>query len=236
VVVRKAVLWALMCLALAGCATRLEPQVLAGAKRVAIISSAADQLNFVGLAIIALGNTGDQATITQWGLDRHVVERASALIGARYQVVPVPYSPADFSYRALHSFLDIDDTPVGEVVRSKVAPGAAKDIDLYVVITPEQVHYGEYDWVPGILLFHRHLPFADRTALNIVASVTVIDGHSFKRLSADYLSAGTSIDNGLWAESYLELSAPQRDQLAATLRRLIDEGLPEPLRRLGLVS
>lgn len=235
-VVRKAVLWGLLCLALAGCATRLEPQLLAATRRVAIISSAADQLNLLGFAIISIGDTQDEATITQWGLDRYIVERATALIGARYEVVPVDYSPADFSFRALHSFLGIDDTSVGDVVRSKVAPSAAaKDIDLYVVITPGAVHYSEYGWVPGLLLSHRHMPFSNQTGLGMEASVTVIDGHSFKRLSEDYLSAATELDNGLWAESYHELSAVQRERLAAAVRRLVDQGLPETLRRLGLV-
>lgn|GEM_PF-5119749 len=244
------------CLSLSACATdRLDATQLAGFKKVAVISVAAEQLTLTEVALTAFGNDQSEGDIAAWGLDRHISDLLTSRLQLRYQVVPVRYRPGDFTddkiSRSLGGGIDYW-APLGDVIRSHVAsqPGAA-DIDAYIVAVRTMSPVEDTNqYAVGFGVTRRYAIIEHRHYLHAFYDLVIVDGHSFKPLrditaydeSPSLFAPNPTayfpiekVDASYWADSFAELSPTQRDKIHQGLLKLVDDGLPGYLKRGGLL-
>jgi hypothetical protein len=244
------------CLSLSACASnRLDTAQIAGFKKVAVISVAAEKLTLTEVALTAFGNGKSEGDIGAWGLDRHISDLLIAQLRQRYQVVPVRYQPGDFTddkiTRDLGGGIDYW-TPLGDAIRSHIAgqPGAV-GIDAYVVAVRTTSPIEDTNqYAMGFGVARRYAILTHRYYLHALYELVIIDGHSFKPLrtitqddappslfgsASIAYGPAEKVDASYWADSFAQLSPAQRNKIHQGLLKLVDESLPGFLRRGGLL-
>lgn len=245
-----------VCLSLSACASdRLDATQIAGFKKVAVISVAAEKLTLTEVALTAFGNDKSEGDIAAWGIDRHLNDLLTAQLKQRYQVVPVRYRPSDFSDDKITQPLGggIDYwAPLGDAVRTHVAgqPGTA-GIDAYIVAVRTTSPVEDTNqYAVGFGVARRYAILTHRYYLHALYQLVIIDGRSFKPLrtiaqydespglfnSASMAYGPTEkVDNSYWADSFAQLSPVQRDKIRRGLVKLVDDSLVGFLTRGGLL-
>jgi hypothetical protein len=190
---RIAFLWvglAVACIAL-GAAAAFETRAtrLQAIKTVGIVSAIGEEMSLTQAGLTALGNTGQSASISAWGLDEMIVQQATKLLSGRFRVQPVSYRRAAFAAIRDSAVAPVNllrSDPFKELVRSDVAP---QGLDAYIVITRARSRLGS-----GRNVQYRTL-LADYGLIHALYEVRVIDGKSFdvieKRAAAPLDNTGT---------------------------------------------
>lgn len=117
----------------------LEPQKRADIRSVAVISALGDQFDLEYLGFVIFLNKSEQVTI-DWKIDDHVRDLVTAKLKDRYQVVPVPYSPADLVAESSFEERMFGTTSgIIERLRKTVPPG---QVDAVVFVAPYVIQPG----------------------------------------------------------------------------------------------
>ena len=244
----------LLTLSATGCATLDRTDVrLASAKTVGIVSAIGDDFTFTRAGLTAPTEAEQHFPIQMWGLDDLVTIRIGLLLGKRYQVQGLTYSPAPFAANeavspfamsnALSKLKGGSENRLSDLVRTQVAP---EGLDVYVVVTKAVAPYGSRSrTVAGIGMIERVAVLGSSGQLHALYTITVIDGHTFKVIGKE--QAGP-----LEGDELFRLKGPSREvsadmlsaarsptgseDLKAAAIDLIDRGLPKTLRDLQLID
>jgi len=196
---RHAVLWIALAVASvalsAAAAFETRANRLQAIKTVGIVSAIGEEMSLTQAGLTALGNTGQSASISAWGLDEMIVQQATKLLSGRFRVQPVSYRRAAFAAIRDSAVAPVNllrSDPFKELVRSDVAP---QGLDAYIVITRARSKLGNGRNVEGIGLAQYRTLLADYGLIHALYEVRVIDGKSFdvieKRAAAPLDNTGT---------------------------------------------
>ncbi|MGY8633411.1 hypothetical protein RAD15_13110 [Bradyrhizobium sp. 14AA] len=119
-------------------------------KTIGIVSAIGEEMSLTKAGLTGLGNTGQSAPISAWGLDELIVQQATRLLSGRYRVQPVSYRRSAFAAIRDSAVAPVNllrSDPFKELVRSDVAP---QGLDAYIVITRARSKLGNGRNVEGV--------------------------------------------------------------------------------------
>ncbi|RXT46561.1 hypothetical protein [Bradyrhizobium betae] len=217
-------------------ATRLQ-----AIKTVGIVSAIGEEMSLTQAGLTGLGNTGQTASISAWGLDELIVQQTTKLLSGRFRVQPVSYRRTAFAAIRDSAVAPVNllrSDPFKELVRSDVAP---QGLDAYIVITRARSKLGNGRNVEGVGLAQYRTLLADYGLIHALYEVRVIDGKSFdvieKRAAAPLDNTGTmrlagpsgTVDQGLDGPASSE-------RMRAAIADLITRSLPVTLGDMHLAN
>ena len=191
--------------------------------------------------LTGIGNTGQSASISTWGLDELIVQQVTKLLSGRFRVQPVSYRRAAFAAIRDSAVAPVNllrSDPFKELVRSDVAP---QGLDAYIVITRARSKLGNGRNVEGVGLAQYRTLLADYGLIHALYEVRVIDGKSFdvieKRAAAPLDNTGTVKLAGPSGpiDATFE-GAASSERLRAAIADLITRSLPVTLGDMHLID
>lgn len=210
-------------------------------KTIGIVSAIGEEMSLTQAGLTAIGNTGQSASISAWGLDELIVQQATKLLSGRFRVQPVSYRRAAFAAVRDSAVAPVNllrSDPFKELLRSDVAP---QGLDAYIVITRARSKLGNGRNVEGIGLAQYRTLLADYGLIHALYEVRVIDGKSFevieKRAAAPLDNTGTmrlAGPSGPVDETFDGLASSER--LRAAIADLITRSLPVTLGDMHLID
>ena len=233
---------AIACVAL-GAAAAFETRAtrLQAIKTVGIISAIGEEMSLTQAGLTGIGNTGQSASISTWGLDELIVQQVTKLLSGRFRVQPVSYRRAAFAAIRDSAVAPVNllrSDPFKELVRSDVAP---QGLDAYIVITRARSKLGNGRNVEGVGLAQYRTLLADYGLIHALYEVRVIDGKSFdvieKRAAAPLDNTGTVKLAGPSGpiDATFE-GAASSERLRAAIADLITRSLPVTLGDMHLID
>ena len=238
-----------LCLAIAitsavlGAAAAFETRAtkLQAIKTVGIISAIGEEMSLTQAGLTGIGNTGQSASISTWGLDELIVQQVTKLLSGRFRVQPVSYRRAAFAAIRDSAVAPVNllrSDPFKELVRSDVAP---QGLDAYIVITRARSKLGNGRNVEGVGLAQYRTLLADYGLIHALYEVRVIDGKSFdvieKRAAAPLDNTGTvklAGPSGPFDATFEGAASSER--LCAAIADLITRSLPVTLGDMHLID
>ena len=232
-----------LCLAILGAAAAFETRAtkLQAIKTVGIISAIGEEMSLTQAGLTGIGNTGQSASISTWGLDELIVQQVTKLLSGRFRVQPVSYRRAAFAAIRDSAVAPVNllrSDPFKELVRSDVAP---QGLDAYIVITRARSKLGNGRNVEGVGLAQYRTLLADYGLIHALYEVRVIDGKSFdvieKRAAAPLDNTGTVKLAGPSGpiDATFE-GAASSERLRAAIADLITRSLPVTLGDMHLID
>ena len=233
---------AIACVAL-GAAAAFETRAtkLQAIKTVGIISAIGEEMSLTQAGLTGIGNTGQSASISTWGLDELIVQQVTKLLSGRFRVQPVSYRRAAFAAIRDSAVAPVNllrSDPFKELVRSDVAP---QGLDAYIVITRARSKLGNGRNVEGVGLAQYRTLLADYGLIHALYEVRVIDGKSFdvieKRAAAPLDNTGTvklAGPSGPFDATFEGAASSER--LRAAIADLITRSLPVTLGDMHLID
>lgn len=242
---RTAFLWiglAVACVAL-GAAAAFETRAtrLQAIKTVGIVSAIGEEMSLTQTGLTKLGNTGQSASISAWGLDELIVQQATKLLSGRFRVQAVTYRRAAFAAIRDSAVAPVNllrSDPFKELVRSDVSP---QGLDAYIVITRARSKLGNGRNVEGVGLAEYRTLLADYGLIHALYEVRVIDGKSFdvieKRAAAPLDNTGMMRIAGPSGPVDGTFDGPaSSERLRAAIADLITRSLPMTLGDMHLID
>lgn len=210
-------------------------------RTVGIVSAIGEEMSLTQAGLTGLGNAGQSASISAWGLDELIVQQVTRLLSNRYRVQPVNYRRAAFAAIRDSAVAPVNllrSDPFKELVRTDVAP---QGLDAYVVITRAKAKLGNGRNVEGVGLAQYRTLLADYGLIHALYEVRVIEGKSFdvieKRAAAPLDNTGTmrlAGPSGPVDETFEGPAAS--DRLRAAIADLIIRSLPVTLGDMHLID
>jgi hypothetical protein len=222
-----------------------EPPKLHEFKTIGIISAVGDTLTVTKAGLSGPANRQQAYSIESWGIDDLIVNRASALLGRRFQLRPVTYRRAAFAIPERNNPVVVVNLlrkdRIGDLVRLEASP---QGLDAYVVITKGTSMYGSGGRsVGGIGITSHSALLNSYNQIHALYVVRVIDGHKFSVLEK---RSAAPLDNSEIAR----LGGPSRmvddtflptangalgsEKLKEAITDLIERSLPATLESLRL--
>jgi hypothetical protein len=214
----------------------VNPQQREGIRTIGIISALPEMFHVQKIGLVAFLNDLKEFPIGTWGIDDYVTAKVRTLLGKRYDVRPAIYQ-RDAIAAASEAWGGL-----GEKVRPYIS---TQGLDAYLVIRGGRSGYANTNQVLdgfGILDVWdlQYFAFAPY-------QITLLDGHDFSRLgqSAGVLPAAESpayrpiagphmkVDQSWWPTS---LDAGSNPRLKTAVINLIDQSLPDTLKRIQLID
>ena len=199
-----------------------------GIKRVGIISAIGDQFEIRKIGFMVFGNDLVSVPI-EWGIDDLVIARARALLSRRFEVRPITYQRSVFASLS-------GDRALSDALR---ASASAQGVDAYVVVTKAVSQFGTSNqYVAGIGVVG---VFNGDTFAHALYAVSVIDPGTFERIgfsvapssSMEIHGPNRRVDQTVMPTGN---DAAQVAKLKGTIVDLIEQSLPEALRRVQLAD
>jgi hypothetical protein len=223
----------------------LEPQKRADIRSVAVISALGDQFDLEYLGFVVFLNKSEQVTV-DWKIDDHVRDMVTAKLKDRYQIVPVPYSPADVVAESSFEERTFGTTSgMVERLRKAVPPG---QVDAVVFVAPYgiQTGYGVIEQLEGLGLYNRAVNYRG-AAVFAAYRVVVFDGRTFETLAtarstlppAGFYRITSPLVRMPWrwaGEPWSSLTDAQRGDMRKTLLELIDRTMTRALSDVSLTT
>jgi hypothetical protein len=228
------------------------PDAISRIHSIGVIVAVGDKFTLRHDGVTVFTNTEQTVPIDSWGLDRFLANRATILLKPKFDVKAVAYDRAEFAPVRnpgddLRSYGDKDETPVGDLIASHVSP---HDLDAYLVLRKEvrlgsgQVFpagmglnpFGQSHWVPSVGIYSTSSGVGNEIKLYAGYRLSLVDGHSLKEIGWVSELSSEDIDQSLWADAFEQMSEVQRQQLRASLERILDRSLVQNLTKIGLVQ
>jgi hypothetical protein len=238
----------LLCAVAGGCASvDAGPTKPAGITTIGIISSVGDRFTLARAGLAGAQDDDQRFPIEAWGIDDLIVGRTTALLGKRYQVVPVKYSRAAFADVDAGSPIAAVDLlrsdPVKQLVRTDITP---QGLDAYLVVTKATSTSGTRGRkVAGLGIVSGQTLSDSSIRIHALYRVRLVGGREFDvRDNRSASPLGASEIGRLAGPSQLvdDSFLPGSDGVAANqklktaITALIERSLPPTLKSMGLID
>jgi hypothetical protein len=223
----------------------LEPQKRADIRSIAVISAFGNRFDLHYIGFVVFLNNVEQVAV-DWQIDDHVRGLVTAKLQDRYQIVPVPHSPADvMAGSSFEERMFGATSGMAERLRKVVPPG---QVDAVVFVAPYGIQpgYGVVEQLEGMGLYNRAVNYRG-AAVYAAYRVAVFDGRTFETLAS---ARSTVPPTGFyrimspfvrmpwrWAgEPWETLPTAQRDDMRKALLDLLDRTLDRALADVSLTG
>lgn len=180
--------------------------------------------------------------IEPWGIDQAVIDKIAALLGSRFQVVPVTYQKP--------AFTNPRGRPLADVVRTEVSP---QGLDAYIIVNKISqvlpplvggfVKYGTF----GLSIVDTSTLLVTFVTLSAAYGITIVDGHQLTVIGGSPALVPTKVVTGefsrpiravdkSWLPSSPVMSDAESQRLKDAVWDLIDKSLPLTLHELKMAQ
>jgi hypothetical protein len=233
-----------MACVLSGCATPIKSEDLSRIKTIGIVSYTGSVLTLLhGDSSFGSVLSNNNADISDWGIDAAIIEEATRALGGRFAVRELAYDPTPPPFAV--DFNTEHNIGLVELVRRSLGPHTGEPVDAYIVIypwvTPDIFHGRAFE--VGIGVYESTNFLTSWTAVYTASGIVVLDGRTFEQLGEARLRSSTEayryfvrVDRrGLFAETFDQLSAAQKQEINTLVKELLRDEIPATLRTLRLI-
>jgi hypothetical protein len=212
-------------------------------KTVGVVSDVGDKIRLQHIGFMVFSNKLTPVDVPEWGMDAHITGVIESALRERFAIAAVDFPRGEIA-PDLGGFALFGGPSPKDNMRAKAKPAGAEPIDAYIVVWPNRRNvYPTNQQVEGIGL----LTQGKRARLYISLIVTLLDGQTFKEIDVcaakvrptSFGDPGASYmtdANDLYAESFDELTAEQKQKLEQGLKAMLTDGTNFCLRDLKLVN
>ncbi len=214
-----------------------------GVRTVGIVSGIGDKFYLRTVGLTVFGNESQEIATDSWGIDELITAKVRAALAPRFDVRPVTYRRAAFaSFPDRTGILAQYFRP--ELVRTEVSP---QGLDAYVVILKSERQYSRTNQIlQGLGMVKSGSLFTQYVHLHAYYGISLVDGRAFNIKSGaisiipgqhqfmDIMGSPYRKVDATWWPASLDAASNQR--LKGAVVELIDQSLPDTLRRMKLVD
>jgi hypothetical protein len=255
-------------LVLSACASRpaVSEAQLAGMRSIAVVSALGDTVSLQEFGSgtkssgqqlltaygLASGGGVQKASIESWALDQFVVDLASQMIGACYDVrgvsdAAVAAKLAGITARGFGPGVDFFGDPIPEKIAQSLGAEMSSPPDAYVVVLKASEYFGRASALPtiGVGLMHTIGLLSHSDHVFALYRIYLVDGDQHRLLTSaiaaipgqppsSFDGPSRRVDASWWADSFEAMTEAQRQQLRQAMQDLIAGSLRNTLARVGL--
>ncbi len=213
-------------------------------KTIGLISELGDTMSIQQIGIMVFGNAKISVPIENWGIDALVYAKASSMVKARFNVIPVNLSKEGRSaVAAAPGSLFGDRAAYICNVLKKETQGRA--FTYYLRVTPRESNFGNTNQtLSGLGVLHRQGLSDGYTFVHALFSLEVLDGSNCAHIHTEDPAGNNGFS--LFSPAYFDglsrevdaswmvepAKAPQDGRLRDAVKELVEQGMTQSMPRL----